>query len=185
MKVRNSRRVLVLSIVVLAVALPSCASPSEVDPNATAVAVIGPNIEGASQTALAAESIRAATITFYQTQFAGTPTAVPMLFTETRVVQFNSECRFGPGLNYGVVMSLFAGESVVLLGFEPGGTWFYIETVPGITCWILASLVTVPGASPGPAASDIPVLTPPPTPVSTLTPTQIPTSPVIIGTPVP
>ena len=93
MTTKNSLQAFVFFFVISAIAFASCAKAPEVDPNATAVAVIGPNIEGADQTAAAAESIREATITFYQTQFAGTPTAVPLPFTETLEMEFATTTR--------------------------------------------------------------------------------------------
>ncbi|HUF37053.1 MAG TPA: hypothetical protein VMN57_00900 [Anaerolineales bacterium] len=194
MKTGNPLQTLCLFFVFSAIALSSCKTTREIDPNATAIAVMGILVEGAEETAQAIESTRAATIAFYETESAqltgtaGVPpgsTANPLtpVATDTTnavIMLVNADCRYGPGTNYGVVLSLFSGETALVLGVDPGGTWLYIQTLSGVSCWILGSLVSAP------TGGDIPVLTPPPTPFFTLTPTQFP-SPTAqdIGTPVP
>ena len=187
MKVRIAWLVSGFLIVLSVIAMASCAPRLIIDPNATPIAVMDGTIQGFDQTQQALEVIRMATIAYYGTQSAGLSnplTAIPAPANEAVFVAVNADCRSGPGTEYGVVISLYAGESAVLFGVDAGGSWFYIEALDSVRCWILSSLVFAPGGTPLSAAGNIPVLPPPPTPVFTLTPTLIPT-PVNIGTPAP
>ncbi len=187
MTIRNSRQVLCFCFAVLVIALSSCTPKFVADPNATSIAVMNVTNVGFDLTMQVIDSTRAATISAYETQNAGSPalTVVPVGFAETVFVLVNADCHYGPGPDYGIVMSLFSGETALILGVDPGGSWFYIETVSTVRCWILASLVSPPAVigTPGITAT-LPVVPPPPTPFSTLTPSPFPTF-QNIGTPVP
>jgi uncharacterized protein YgiM (DUF1202 family) len=92
-----------------------------------------------------------------------TPTpAVPMVS-----VTLNTNCRFGPGLVYEYLGALLEGETAEIHGVNPGGNFWYIENPdnPGEYCWITAAYALVTGDT-----SQVPVLTPPPTPTHTPVP---------------
>jgi uncharacterized protein YraI len=187
MTIRISRQVLGYCFAVLMIALSSCAPRFEADPNATPIAVMNATSVGFDLTMQVIDSTRAATISAYETQNAGSAalTVVPVPFAEAVFVLVNADCHFGPGTNYGIVISLYPGESALLLGVDSGGSWFYIETVSTIRCWILASLVSPPVViGTAGVTATLPVVPPPPTPFSTLTPSPVPTF-QDIGTPVP
>lgn len=169
-----------VSIVLFSIALGSCFPDTEVDPDATPIAVMDVTIPGFDLTLQAAGVVRAATISAYQTQSAGLPPVTYIPFAESVGVLVNANCHAGPGMEYGVALSLFAGETVALLGVDDTGTWFYIEALGAIRCWILSTLVSLPGGfipSPPPGSTGLPVIPPPPTPLSTLTPSPFPTPP--------
>ena len=183
---RTHRVTLFLSILLLLIALSACLPEIYADPDATPIAVVQANSEDLALTAQAADVTRAPTIAAFQTESAIStaaagfqPTFDPSTSVEAVAVLAQAECRFGPGTNYGVVMSLFFGESVIVLGTDLGAGWFYIQTTSQVRCWILASLVSPPSN-----LTSLPVLPPPPTPFVTLTPTLVPTV-QNIGTPAP
>jgi hypothetical protein len=92
-----------------------------------------------------------------------TPTpSVPMVS-----VTLNTNCRFGPGLVYEYLGALLEGETAEIHGINPGGNFWYIENPdnPGEYCWITAAYAVVSGDT-----SQVPVLTPPPTPTHTPVP---------------
>jgi hypothetical protein len=82
-------------------------------------------------------------------------------------VTVNTNCRFGPGLVYEYLGALLEGETAEIHGVNPGGNFWYIENPdnPGEYCWITASYAVVTGDT-----SQVPVLTPPPTPTHTPVP---------------
>jgi hypothetical protein len=89
-----------------------------------------------------------------------TPTpAVPMVS-----VTVNTNCRFGPGQLYEYLGALLEGETAEIHGRDPEGNFWYIENPdqPGSYCWITAAYAQVTGDT-----SQVPELTPPPTPTYT------------------
>lgn len=59
----------------------------------------------------------------------------------------DTNCRFGPGLNYAVVGTLRAGESAPVLGTLSDRSWWQIENPrqPHTFCWVDASATAVTG----------------------------------------
>jgi hypothetical protein len=92
-----------------------------------------------------------------------TPTpSVPMVS-----VSVNTNCRYGPGMVYEYLGGLLVGETAVIHGRNQYGNFWYIENPdePGGYCWISAAYAQVSGDT-----SQVPVLTPPPTPTYTPVP---------------
>jgi hypothetical protein len=178
-----------LILLISAAALSACSPDIAVDPNATAIAVMGPGGQGI-------DGDRAPTIAHFLTESAqltqaaggtvnGTPnplTPFPTQFAVPVVLVADAECRYGPAAYFGIVLTLFAGEGATVLGVEPGGGWYYIETQSLVRCWVLASLVSSTETG---GTITLPVITPPATPIATLTPTAFPTTVQDIGTPAP
>ena len=82
-------------------------------------------------------------------------------------VTVNTNCRFGPGQAYEYLGALLEGETVEIHGVNPDGNFWYIENPdrPGSYCWITAAYAQVSGDT-----SQVPELTPPPTPTYTPVP---------------
>lgn len=106
---------------------------------------------------------------------ATTPT-ITQTPTETRTptpsiplvsVTVNTNCRFGPGQAYEYLGALLEGETAEIHGVNPEGNFWYIENPdrPGSYCWITAAYAQVSGDT-----SQVPELTPPPTPTYTPVP---------------
>ena len=92
-----------------------------------------------------------------------TPTpSIPMVS-----VTVNTNCRFGPGQVYEYLGALLEGETAEIHGINPDGNFWYIENPdrPGSYCWITAAYAQVSGDT-----SQVPELTPPPTPTHTPVP---------------
>jgi hypothetical protein len=93
-----------------------------------------------------------------------TPTpAAPMVS-----VSINTNCRFGPGEVYEYQGALMVGEEAEVKGKLADESFWYIENpdAPPPYCWIWAAYAQVEGDT-----SDVPILTPPPTPTPEVTPT--------------
>jgi hypothetical protein len=92
-----------------------------------------------------------------------TPTSsVPMVS-----VSVNTNCRYGPGMIYEYLGGLLVGETAVIHGRNQYSNFWYIENPdqPGGYCWISAMYAQVTGDT-----SQVPVLTPEPTPTHTPVP---------------
>lgn len=103
-----------------------------------------------------------------------TPVASPTLVSASAAPKFvfdkNAFCRKGPGVNYSDVTAISAGETVDILGTSPDNQWFHIYWAKfNAKCWVAIST----GHSIGDLLN-IPILTPPATPV----PTTIPSTPI-------
>jgi hypothetical protein len=127
------------------------------------VAVI-PEEEGVVQPPPTATSTLMLTPTITQTPTTThTPTpSVPMVNVTT-----NTNCRFGPGMVYEYLGALLEGEVARIHGRNPFDNFWYIENPdqPGGYCWISAAYAQVSGDT-----SQVPVLTPAPTPTHTPVP---------------
>ena len=99
------------------------------------------------------------TITHTPTNTLTPAPAIPMVS-----VTVNTNCRFGPGQVYTYLGALLEGETAEIHGVNPDGNFWYIENPdnPGAYCWITAAYAQVTGDT-----SQVPVLTPPPTPTHT------------------
>ena len=97
-----------------------------------------------------------------------TPTTTPGTAPPTlpRVSVAIANVRAGPGANFPIVGKQLADTALALVGKTAAGDWLAITTSANQPGWIAAELVAG-------AASDLPVLTPPPTPTP-LPPTATP-----------
>jgi hypothetical protein len=96
-----------------------------------------------------------------------TETLTPMPSIPMVSVTVNTNCRFGPGQAYEYLGALLEGETAEIYGRDPWGNFWYIENPdrPGSYCWITAAYAQVSGDT-----SQVPELTPPPTPTNTTVP---------------
>lgn len=81
----------------------------------------------------------------------------------TITASVDTNCRLGPGRIYQVVGYLLVGQQSTVHGRESTGQWWYIANLnrPSSFCWVWAQTTTVVGDT-----SQLPILTPPPTPTS-------------------
>lgn len=186
---RVSLIIIILSIVVLACALPTITLQ---DPNAISTTAAQTVIAGFTQAALSATSsptLQEPTFTFTPEPPTLTPTLTPTetstpsptltatpFFTPTPVVPLISvsvptNCRVGPGKVYRMVGALLVGESAQIYGINPTGQYWYIRNPDSSSgfCWVWGQYATVTGNT-----ALLPVYTPPPTPTPTFTPTPSP-----------
>ena len=86
-------------------------------------------------------------------------------------VSVPTNCRVGPGKDYGIDGALLVGEIAQVYARDPSGNYWYIPNPdsPGDFCWVWDEYATFTGF-----AGSLPVFTPPPTPTATLTPTPAP-----------
>lgn len=174
---RVSLTMIILSIVVLACALPAVALP---DSDAISTAAAQTVIAGFVQTALSMTSSPVLleptlTSTSELPTFTPTITSTPLptlAFTPTpEVPQISvsvpTNCRVGPGKVYRMVGALLVGETAQVYGRDPTGRYWYIRNPDRGSdfCWAWGEYATVSGNT-----SLLPVYTPPPTPTSTFTP---------------
>jgi hypothetical protein len=195
---RVSLTIVILSVVVLACALPTIALE---DPSAISTKAAQTVISGFTQAALSATSsptlqeptltftpeppTQEPTLTFTPVPPTPTPTetstpsptltATPF-FTPTPVVPLISvsvptNCRVGPGKVYRMVGALLVGESAQIYGIDPTGQYWYIRNPDSSSgfCWLWGQYATIIGN-----VAFLPVYTPPPTPTLTFTPTPSP-----------
>jgi hypothetical protein len=195
---RVSLTIVILSVVVLACALPTIALE---DPSAISTKAAQTVIAGFTQAALSATSsptlqeptltftpeppTQEPTLTFTPVPPTPTPTetstpsptltATPF-FTPTPVVPLISvsvptNCRVGPGKVYRMVGALLVGESAQIYGIDPTGQYWYIRNPDSSSgfCWLWGQYATIIGN-----VAFLPVYTPPPTPTLTFTPTPSP-----------
>ncbi len=87
--------------------------------------------------------------------------SVPLINAEQ-----DTRCRLGPSTVYNVVGFLLTTEQSTVQGKDSGGEWWYIENPkkPGSFCWVWGGSTKVSGDT-----SELPVITPPPTPTFTAT----------------
>ena len=125
-------------------------------------AALPPASSEAPPPAIAPTDTTAPTITQTPTETLTPTPSVPLVS-----VTVNTNCRFGPGLVYDYLGALLEGETAEIHGVNPGGNFWYIENPdnPGEYCWITAAYAVVTGDT-----SQVPVLTPPPTPTHTPVP---------------
>jgi hypothetical protein len=95
-----------------------------------------------------------------------TPTSTPPAPMVS--VSIDTNCRFGPGDVYDYLGALLVGETSEVVGKNSGETFWYIHNPdpPPEFCWIWGHYAAVEGDT-----SQLPVLTPPPTPTPKVTPT--------------
>ncbi len=182
---RVSLTIIILSIVVLACALPTIALQ---DPSAISTAAAQTVIAKFTQAALSATSspnLQEPTLTFTPVPptFTPTETSTPSptltgtpFFTPTPIVpqisvSVPTNCRVGPGKVYRMVGALLVGESAQIYGIDPTSQYWYIRN-PDVSsgfCWVWGQYATITGNT-----ALLPVYTPPPTPTPTFTPTPSP-----------
>ena len=69
-------------------------------------------------------------------------------------------CRSGPDTSWPIITVLSTGQSVEIVGKNPGGTWLQVKAA-GTFCWISAGFATITGD-----LSAIPIVAVPPTPTT-------------------
>jgi serine/threonine protein kinase len=98
-----------------------------------------------------------------------TATPAPVLLT----VQTDANCRAGPGVDYGVIRYLPAGQTLQARGRDANSTWWWIEDPVGDqSCWVSGLLVGLNGDG-----GTLPELTAGPTSTPRLADTPVPASP--------
>ncbi|MFZ1043247.1 MAG: hypothetical protein WCA79_00385 [Anaerolineales bacterium] len=154
---------LLAGICVLTLALLACninkeltSPPQSQSAIATVVAQTMQAFESASPTAPTAP-----TVFDTPTQITPSPSATPMA-----VIKAITYCRSGPAETYTSITNLNPNQKAAVLGKDPTGDYWLIETTSG-ECWIAAQSVTITGN-----IQTIPELTPPPP-----TPTGVPARP--------
>lgn len=183
---RLSLTMIILSMVLLACAIPGITLPE--NPGAISTAAAGTVSAGFTQTALSqilSPTIPEPTLTFTPE----TPTLSPTItlsptqtmsatpiFTATPIVPLVSvsvptNCRVGPGKVYRRVGALLVGEVAQVYGRDPTWNYWYIRNPdsPNDFCWLWGEYASVTGN-----VALLPVYTPPPTPTPTLTLTPTP-----------
>jgi uncharacterized protein YraI len=180
---RVSLTMIVLSIVVLACALPAI---SLQDPSAISTSVAQTVMAGVIQTISAktlVPVVQEATLTPTPELPTFTSTASPtQTLTATLAFTFTPEipqisvsvptnCRTGPGKVYRMVGALLVGEAAQIYGRDPTGQYWYIRNPDSGNefCWVWGQYATIVGN-----IAFLPVYTPPPTPTPTFTPTPSP-----------
>lgn len=183
--IRVSLTVIILSIVLLACALPAITlQDSGAISTSAAQTVIAGFTQAAALTA-SSPTIQEPTFTFTPE----TPTITPTLtetptqtltatpfFTATLLVpqisvSVPTNCRRGPGKVYQMEGALLVGEVAQVYGRDPTGGYWYIRNPDSSSgyCWVWGEYATVTGN-----ITFLPVYTPPPTPTPTFTPTPSP-----------
>ena len=90
-------------------------------------------------------------------------------------VSLNTNCRIGPGPNYGIVGALVVGQEVEVVGVsEDGQYWVIKNPTRAGECWLWGHHASVVGPTEElPRRTPPPTPTPSPTPTPTLTPTPV------------
>lgn len=172
---RVSLTVFILSIVVMACALPAITiQDSGSISTAAAQTVVAGFVEAAlsvtmsptSQEPTFTSTLESPSLTPTQTltaTLAFTPTA---LFPQISV-SVPTNCRNGPGKVYRMEGALLVGEIAQVYGRDPTGRYWYIRNPDSGSeyCWVWSEYATLTGNT-----AFLPVYTPPPTPTSTNTP---------------
>jgi serine/threonine protein kinase len=107
----------------------------------------------------------------------GTPPPTPPP-PEVRVIPSSLSLRDGPGMIYGVVGYLYAGDIVTVVARTSGQGWYLVKTESGDLGWISAvysTAVNQPAMTSVPTALTVPAPPPTATPTATRTPTPTPT----------
>ena len=154
---------LLAAICVLTLALLACNLNKELtssSQNQSAIATV------VAQTMQAVESASPTAPTVFETPTLPTlitpsPSATPMA-----VIKTIAPCRSGPAETYKNITDVNPNEKAAVLGKDPSGNYWLIETTSG-ECWVAAQSVTITGN-----IQTIPEVTPPP-----LTPAGIPARP--------
>jgi len=156
-------RRLLAGICVLTLALLACNINKELTPPSQSQSAIATVV---AQTMQAVQSASPTAPTVFDTPTLPTlmtpsPSATPMA-----VIQTIAPCRSGPAETYKSVTDLNPNQAAAVLGKDPSGNYWLIETASG-ECWVAAQSVTITGN-----LQTIPELTPPPA-----TPAGIPARP--------
>jgi titin len=87
------------------------------------------------------------------------PTVTPTYAPPVLKINENTNCRSGPGENYGVLVVLKAGQTVELVGRGPQGNYWVVK-IPNQTgtCWAWGEFATASGST-----HTLDEMTPPPT----------------------
>ncbi len=91
-----------------------------------------------------------------------TPTFTPTDEVAQGYISENTNCRIGPGDVYGLIHTFIAGEIVNLVGKDLSENYWFIQDQEqgSINCWLWGKYATPEGNT-----ADLPVFTPPPTPI--------------------
>ena len=111
---------------------------------------------------------------FTELTFTPTPTFTPGAPTATATQDAN--CRQGPRVDYAVTSSLATGRTAPIVGRNTDQSWWVIRIPGSADCWIWDGTVTVEGD-----ISAVPVITPPPAPIVTVTQPAPLTAPNLIS----
>jgi len=91
-----------------------------------------------------------------------TVTFTPTVEVVQGFISENTNCRIGPGDVYGIIHTFMAGDIVNLVGKDLYDTYWFIQDQDqgSINCWLWGKYATPEGN-----IADLPVFTPPPTPI--------------------
>ncbi len=91
-----------------------------------------------------------------------TVTFTPTVEVAQGFISENTNCRIGPGDVYGIIHTFMAGDIVNLVGKDLYDTYWFIQDQDqgSINCWLWGKYATPEGNT-----ADLPVFTPPPTPI--------------------
>jgi len=91
-----------------------------------------------------------------------TVTLTPTVEVAQGFISENTNCRIGPGDVYGIIHTFMAGDIVNLVGKDLSETYWFIQDQDqgSINCWLWGKYATPEGNT-----ADLPVFTPPPTPI--------------------
>jgi len=91
-----------------------------------------------------------------------TVTLTPTVEVAQGFISENTNCRIGPGDVYGIIHTFMAGEIVNLVGKDLSENYWFIQDQEqgSINCWLWGKYATPEGNT-----ADLPVFTPPPTPI--------------------
>ena len=91
-----------------------------------------------------------------------TVTFTPTVEVAQGFISENTNCRIGPGDVYGIIHTFMAGDIVNLVGKDLYDTYWFIQDQDqgSINCWLWGKYTTPEGNT-----ADLPVFTPPPTPI--------------------
>ena len=106
-------------------------------------------------------------------EFTSTPAFTSTPSVPTATVSQNTNCRTGPGTQYGLIGGLLVGQSAEVVGKNSASNYWIIKTPGGSgTCWLWGQYATVSGNV---AALQEYAIPPTPTPSPTFTPSPTPT----------
>jgi len=163
----------ILFIVMLACNLPSAIPtppPVDIDATQTSLALTETAVVGENQLVIEQPVFTATPmVTLTPTITPTLPPSVPMVS-----VSVDTNCRAGPGTVYEYLTGLLVGEKAEIIGkYTSTSPVYWIIKKGAITCWLWGKYATVEGDT-----SNLPEMTPPPTPTPSLTntPTATPTA---------
>jgi hypothetical protein len=98
-------------------------------------------------------------------EMTSTPEPSPTAAQPIVEISENTNCRYGPGSVYDLILIYLAGERAELVGKNQEETFWYISSTqnPGQDCWLWGRYATPVGNT-----EQLPVFTPPPTPTPSL-----------------